>query len=84
MDYPIKTPQQLVQVLKGIRKDRRLTQAAVAARMNSLQSKISLLELHPEKASVGRLLRMLSVLGVDLILRDRDAARARQRTKAQW
>ena len=84
MDYPIKTPQQLAQVLKGIRKDRRLTQATVAARMNSLQGKISLLELHPEKASVSRLLRMLSVLGVDLILRDRDAARARQRTKSQW
>lgn len=84
MDYPIKTPQQLVQVLKGIRKDRRLTQATVATRMNSLQGKISLLELHPEKASVGRLLRMLSVLGVDLILRDRDAARARQPTKSQW
>jgi HTH-type transcriptional regulator/antitoxin HipB len=84
MDYPIKTPQQLAQVLKGIRKDRRLTQATVATRMNSLQGKISLLELHPEKASVSRLLRMLSVLGVDLILRDRDAARARQPKKAQW
>ena len=84
MDYPIKTPQQLVQVLKGIRKDRRLTQASVAARMSSLQSKISALELHPEKASVGRLLRMLSILEVDLILRDRNASRSRQSSKSQW
>jgi HTH-type transcriptional regulator/antitoxin HipB len=85
MDYPVKTPQQLAQVLKGVRKDRRITQAAVASRMGSLQSKISALELNPGKASVERLLRMLSILEVDLILRDRRAVRGRQAvTRTQW
>ena len=31
MDYPIKTPGQLGAVLKGFRRDRKLTQAAVGA-----------------------------------------------------
>lgn len=81
MDYPVKTPEQLAQVLKGVRKDRGLTQTAVASRMRSLQSKISALELHPEKASVERFLRMLSILEVDLILRDR---RTPRRRSSQW
>lgn len=84
MDYPVKTPQQLAQVLRGIRKDRRLTQKAVASRMHSLQSKISALELRPERASVGRLLRMLSILEVDLILRDRSSPRRRGSSKTPW
>ena len=84
MDYPVKTPQQLAQVIRGIRKDRRMTQAMVAARMSSLQSKISAFELNPAKASVERLFRMLSILEVDLILRDRSTSGTRQPSKSQW
>lgn len=85
MDYPIRTPEQLGQVLKGLRKDRGMTQAAVAARMGTLQGKVSALEAQPGKTSVERLFRMLSVLGIELVLRERVAAAAgRERRKPQW
>jgi HTH-type transcriptional regulator / antitoxin HipB len=87
MDYPVKTPQQLAQVLKGIRKDRRLTQATIASRMGSVQSKISALELQPGRTSVERLLRVLSILGVDLILRDRSTPtrnRTPSKSPSEW
>lgn len=85
MDYPIRTPEQLGQVLKGLRKDRGMTQAAVAARMGTLQGKVSALEAQPGKTSVERLFRMLSVLGIELVLREQGApAAGRERKKPQW
>lgn len=71
MEYPVKTPQQLAHILRGIRKDRRLTQAAVAEQMGSLQSKVSTFEANPAKNSIDRLFRLLSVLGLELVIRDR-------------
>ena len=71
MEYPVKTPQQLAQILRGIRKDRRLTQVAVADQIGSLQSKISTFESNPAKYSIDRLFRLLSVLGLELVIRDR-------------
>lgn len=85
MDYPVRTPAQLGQVVKGLRQARRMTQAAVAARMGSLQGKISALEANPGKASVERLFRLLSVLELELVLRERGAPTARgARRKPQW
>lgn len=85
MDYPVRTPQQLAQVLKGVRKDRRLTQAEVAAQMGSLQGKVSALETNPENVSVKRLFRLLSVLRLELVMRDRQGASSpKSRRKLEW
>ncbi len=85
MDYVIRTPAQLGQVLKGLRRDRRLTQAAVAARMGLLQSKVSTLEADPGKTSVDRLFRLLSALGMELVLREKGGTTsARGRKKPLW
>jgi len=85
MDYPIRTPAQLGQVVKGLRKAHGLTQAAVAERMGSLQGKVSALEAGPGKASVERLFRLLSVLELELVLRERGAPPSgRARRKPQW
>jgi len=84
MDYPVRTPAQLGQLLKGLRRERGMTQVDVAARMGLLQSKISVLEANPGKTSVERLLRLLSVLGAELVLRPRGAAKQRRRPREQW
>jgi len=84
MDYPVKTPQQLAQVFRGVRKDRGMTQAAVAARTGSLQSKVSAFEADPGKASVARLFRLLSVVGLELVLRDKTATSKTQRKRPEW
>ncbi len=85
MDYAIRTPAQLGQVLKGLRRDRRLTQAAVAARMGLVQSKVSTLEADPGKTSVDRFFRLLSALGMELVLREKGGTtNARGRKKPLW
>ena len=85
MDYPVRTPTQLGQLLKALRTERKLTQADVAARMGLLQSKISALETNPGRTSVERMFRLLSVLGVELVLRQRGAAKQRRSPgEPQW
>ena len=84
MNYPAKTPTQLGQLLKAFRLERRMTQAEVAARMGLDQAKISALEANPARTSVERIFRLLSVLGVDVVLSDREAAAPRARRKTQW
>lgn len=85
MDYPVRTPAQLGQLLKGLRGERRMTQADVAARMGLLQGKISALEANPGRTSVERMFRLLSVLEVDLVLRPRGGAKPpRSARKPEW
>jgi HTH-type transcriptional regulator/antitoxin HipB len=84
MDYPVKTPEQLAQILRGVRRDRGMTQSMVAEQMGSLQSKVSAFEANPGKSSVARLFRLLSVVGLELVLRDRSTASKQQRKKPEW
>lgn len=48
MSQPLVTALQLGQLLKAARKRRKLTQAAVAARLGLSQNRVSHLEQHPE------------------------------------
>lgn len=85
MDYPVRTPAQLGQLLKSLRLERGMTQAQVAARMGLLQSKVSALEGHVEKTSVDRMFRLLAVLGVELVVRQRGAVpKGRSAAKPEW
>ena len=70
MDYPVKTAQQLGQVLQGCRKHRGLTQADAGAKVGFKQNAVSNIEADPSKTSVERLLLLLSALGVELVVRD--------------
>ena len=85
-DYPIRTEQQLSLVLKSFRHARGMTQADLARALGVTQQTASDLERNAATASVSRLLRMLSALGVELVLRDKQAASdtATQRTPADW
>ena len=82
MDYLVRTPAQLGQVLKGLRRERGMSQAQVAAQMGILQSKISALEADPKTISVERLFHLLAVLGVEPVLRPRGASTQRRASKA--
>lgn len=84
MDYPVKTAEQLAQVFRGVRKDRGMTQAAVAQRLGSLQSKVSAFEADPGKASVARLFRLLSAVGLEVVLRDKTPSPKPQRKRPEW
>lgn len=71
-DYPVRTDQQLTQLIKSFRKARGLTQADLAQAQGVTQQAASALERNPSAASVGRLLRTLSAMGVELVLREKD------------
>lgn len=73
-DYIIRTPEQLPAVLQGFRKQAGLTQAEAALRLGVTQQTLSALERNAEKVSVARLMRLLSILGVELVLRKDGAA----------
>lgn len=70
MEYVALTPQQLGQVLKSCRKTRRLSQSAVGSKVGVKQSQISVIEAHGAKATVETLYKVLSALGLELVVRD--------------
>jgi len=70
-DFPAMTPQQLGAVLRGVRREKRLTQAAVGGMAGLPQGAISLIESNPGPASLARIYRVLSALNVELIVRVR-------------
>jgi HTH-type transcriptional regulator/antitoxin HipB len=85
-DYPIRTEQQVSLLLKSFRQARGMTQADLARALGVTQQTASDLERNAAAASVSRLLRMLSALGVELVLRDKQAASdtAAKPTPAAW
>ena len=64
----------LGQLLQSARKAAGLTQAAAAARLGLSQSRLSQLEANPDSLSVGRLLPILALLGLELVVRKRGSA----------
>ncbi|WP_432224903.1 helix-turn-helix domain-containing protein [Enterobacter wuhouensis] len=66
--YPIKHLNQLRPILVGFRKENGLTQKEVSLRLGVTQQAYARLESNPASASLERLFRVFSVLGVDLTL----------------
>lgn len=67
--FIIRTPDQLSAMLRGFRREAGLTQAEVATRLGVRQQTLSALERNAAAISTERLMRLLSVLGVELVLR---------------
>jgi HTH-type transcriptional regulator / antitoxin HipB len=80
MELPVRTPEQLASVLRGVRAERGLTQQELADRIGLLQKAISAMEHTPGKSSVDRLFKLLSGLGVELVLRDRAPSPGKRKT----
>lgn len=68
MNYPIKTLGQLPLVLKGFRKLRGLTQAAMAERLGITQQSYAWFEANPATATLERLFTVLRLLDVEISL----------------
>lgn len=70
MDYTLELPDQLAQHLRALRKARGLSQAALASKLGLTQSRIAAIERNPAALGAGQLLRVLSALDAQLVLRD--------------
>lgn len=83
-EYRITDPNQLAVVLRSFRRARKLTQAKLAERLGVAQQSYARMETQPAATSVSSLMKMLAVLGVDLVLRDRTPmAKIEQAANAQ-
>ena len=72
VDYPIVLSTQLRQHLRSLRKARGLTQADLAARLGVVQSRVADIEADPSAVSVEQLLKVLTILNAQLVVRDSD------------
>lgn len=70
------TPDQLAALLRGHRQTIGLTQKQAAVMVGLLPKTISALESHPERSSVGSLFRLLSSLGLEMVLQPKAGAPA--------
>ena len=68
MIYPVKTLSQLPLVLKGFRKGKGLTQAAMAERLGITQQSYAYFEASPATATLERLFMVLRMLDVEISL----------------
>lgn len=68
MIYPIKTLGQLTLILKGFRKEKGLTQAAVAEKLGITQQSYAYFEANPATATLERLFMVLRLMDVEISL----------------
>lgn len=71
--YPVRTSSQLPDLLQAFRKQAGLTQAELALRLGVTQQTYSALERNADKVGAARLLKLLNILGVELVLRQAPA-----------
>jgi HTH-type transcriptional regulator / antitoxin HipB len=68
-EFPVRTADQLPGLLQSFRKASGLTQADVASQLGIRQQTLSALERNAAAGSAARLMKLLSILGVELVLR---------------
>lgn len=73
MDYTIRSADQLKITLKSFRKAKKMSQKELATRLGITQQAMSSLEAQPHAASIERLMQLLSVMGIDIVLRERNS-----------
>jgi len=66
--YPLKTLNQLRPLLIGFRKANGLTQKEVSERLGVTQQTYARLEGNPSSASIERLFKVFTVLGIEMVL----------------
>ena len=69
MDYVARTPAQLGPILRSIRAECGLTQQDAGAKVGLKQSTVSAIESDSARSSVETLYKLLSALGLELVVR---------------
>jgi HTH-type transcriptional regulator/antitoxin HipB len=83
--HTLQTAAQLATHLRSLRKSRELTQAQLGALVGLDQTRIAKIERNPGLVSVDQLLRILSALGVQIVLQPRASSSERRSTKQpEW
>jgi HTH-type transcriptional regulator/antitoxin HipB len=77
MEYTIKSSEQMGAVLRGFRRDKKLTQAGVGAKVGLAQNAVSEIENSPGRTSLARVFKLLAALDLDLAVRPRHASAKR-------
>lgn len=72
-DILLQLPNQLGSILRALRKSRGLTQQDLARQLGITRQAVSLLEQRPEAATLERLMRVFTLLQIDVVLRPRAA-----------
>ena len=83
MEFIIRTPPQLGDALKARRATKKLTQQQAGSRVGLLPKTVSGLESKPERSSVESLLKLLSALDIELVLREKSRQSKAART-SEW
>jgi HTH-type transcriptional regulator/antitoxin HipB len=84
-EFPVRTAEQLTTMLQAFRKQAGMTQSAVAMRLGITQQTLSALERNADKVSADRLLALLSILGVEMVLRqDSKSPNPKLPTSPNW
>lgn len=83
MQLRAQTHEQLASVLRGQRRGAKLTQKQAAALVGLLPKTISSLESDPERASVGSLFKLLSALGLEMVLQPK-AGKMPHKSESEW
>jgi len=73
VDYVARTPAQLGPILRSIRAQRSLTQQDAGAKVGLKQSTVSAIERDSTHSSVDTLYKLLSALGLELVVRDKSS-----------
>lgn len=66
--FPVKIPSHLRPILVGFRKTKGFTQRDVSAKLGVSQQTYARLEANPSSASFERLFKVLTILGVEMLL----------------
>lgn len=82
--FPVRTAGQLPALLQAFRKEAGLTQAEVALRLGVTQQTYSALERNADTVGAARLLKLLNILGVELILGTPAAGDAPSAEPGRW
>lgn len=70
MNFPVDTPGQLRTILRGLRRARGMSQAALGERLNVNQKRIARIEAAPEVTSFDQISRMVSAMGYRLVIEE--------------
>lgn len=84
MLYTINTLDQLKPILIGYRKSQGLSQQDMAAKLGTSQQTYQVLESNPQKVTVDRLFKVLTLLGVKLHLSDNPQFSPNDSSKDEW